>query len=1445
MSLKKQLKAAKEVIKALDGASALECADAVLSSDSRNYFAHLFRARALQLLGNQQEAEKSFQTAMDLDPDNTVGWKAYVQLLQTGSSHQLYFRVLGECVKRLAEQNQSTAHVPKEVYAYLHRHNFKSDSELNEVFLRAILPGTPLSTHLEVSWGSTAENIRRLLVLVKSDEDARVLAAVLKEKLKLPRGLTLAMRQLLDSVEWGIRQHSDVSRLYELYINHCDDDVQRRSHEVECLRYKYALLRVLPEKEALAADVANMAADLVLLDCADVFPWKLHMDLLDVASVGDLDALLVRRFLTRFGNEPLAFVMRLFVMSEVSPFDRADFRELNLAESTFGPADAIPGNPIPGDPTPAAALQPDTEPAPQYLQAEIIELMHRFVQGCGQSLLAHRLVAHVYNFYGEYAASLKVCADGIRRCASVRSQYGIDLSHAHEDLTCQLALVYTYYEAPKNFGRALQIFDKILANNPRHEHALIGRGLILIEKGEFAAAEQLLAQVLQQSPDNEQALDDLGWCLVLQGRHVEGRTLLQRALTGVGGASLRAFDTRARITWRLATSHMREHASQQAPDATERAPDAFKQTSGASNATDVIQGTDSSQQAPDASQTSLAIRTAYDLLVQSLRVNKHHAPSYTLLGIILQNHYGDPARAQKCFYKAFELDVGEISAAKYLVTALCAQGDWDVSEILCQRVVDSEKSRKALFSQLNSDLDRGWPYRVLGCSALNKQDDAKAIEWFQTALRMQAMDLQCWTGLGEAYFHCGRIDAAIKVFLHCVDLDPESWVAHYMLGQAVCTLGDYPSGLDLLAKASVMNPAADCVVAAEYEQCIMYCAQLLQGGFVGRALEYNRRAVDAIAKAASRNARSYALWTRLADCVRLLCQVQRNTEDAPYDAIIGILVHVDGIEDDMASLNAARDLQTARLHARCGVMLGVLASRAALSQTSHRDNKAVHVSAQFNAAVAYLAAFRAGGAQAASFRAQAILLLKDALRAETHNAQCWLALGNAYVTLNPALLQHCFIKGAALDATDASHWINLAAMYLRCGDASLAQKAFERAASTSPELPAPWIGKALAAHVLGDSNTESRLTTHAQVLAKGSDPLVQLCYAVVVVQNRVGRICNACDVAASQEVSVANAVMRRFLDVRPNDVVGLQLAAVLSERCYTHELSLKVCKRLCRVLEDAYEDGLQNTRDTLDMPQQAPITAAVVALALAKAQLARVLLGCEQYEDAVENAQLAIDLLAAEMPSADTVKALLSARIVIGLAFFFNGQYSDALSEFQNILDEHSLSHRAVTLIAQVLYAIDSPGSKQAAVDHLFAFIEAHGSSLLVVMALGVISLAEGYTGYFDAIKDELEGLPLAELFDARDAVPRLLEELNGAIGLGNKCVWQKFALLFPGDFRVWRRLDGKMAVSAALLSGAKASAPELSAAYVQRGARRDVQRALLVYADNRVARRIVCGETL
>ncbi|WPK26110.1 hypothetical protein PUMCH_003455 [Australozyma saopauloensis] len=1380
MSLKKQLKAAKAAIDQKDGAEALECIEQVLKTDPANYFGHLFKARAYQLLHNHTSAENAFLEAVQLEPDNLLGWRGYLQALKNGNSHEKFFQVVEQLAVRMNEQGELLELIPKEIYGYLHAHNFKSNLEVNEIFLRAILPGTPLGALLEGRMGPTHENVRKLLALVKAAEDLQVLNAVLKEKLRLPQQLTEQMRQQLAQLEWSYRGKSDLARLYELFISYCNDDDVRRQYEIEFLRYQHSMLRITPEKELLLVKVKEMAADLVLLDCTDIFPWLLHFDFRDDKLLADLDADLVLRFLRKFKGDPLGLVLYLYVMSEACTIDSSYFAELKTTQNT---------DPVDEDEPldePCEGLSLDLPEVTRYSQTEILELATQGFKGCTYSSLAHRIVVHINNFYSEYAVSLKVCADGIRKVASLLNVYGLDLANAREDLTCQLALVYTYYEAPKNFGRALQIFDKILQSNPQNEQALIGKGLILVEKGEYTKAESLLSGVVKEFPGNSQALNDLGWCLILQENYTQGRESLQKALTNVSGMSLRAFDLRASISWRMATSYLREDSNLE------------------SN-----------------------VKLAYDLVLSSLSNSKFHAPSYTLLGTILHDHYGDVARAQKCFYKAFELDVAEITAARYLVTELCAKRDWDVVEILCERVVESEKSRKVLFSQLNTDPDRSWPYRVLGCSALNKQDDAKAIEWFQTALRMQAMDIECWTGLGEAYFNCGRIDAAIKVFQHTTELDGCTWVNYYMLGQGVCIIGDYPSGLELLEKALGLNPDAECIVSAIYEQSTLYSVQLLQGGFTGRAVEYNTRAIATIAKAVIKSKDSFNLWKVLGDCISLICKIQQKLADAPLETIFSILEHAESIDDSTVNLALARKHLENEQFIDCVSVLGVLTAKAALSKVQKRENRLIRSSVLFNLGLAYVNAFHVGQEKNTDFRDQAIVTLKDAIVIEPQNSQYWLTLGIAYVTLNPSLLQHCFIKASVLDSKDVTPWSNLAALYLRCGDAVLAQEAFDRATSVAPEQAVPWLGKALSADVLGDTETSTRLTTHAQVLSNGTDPLAQLCYAIVVVSNRILKSSDSRDVSAAQEVSIANAAIRRFLKFQPENLTGLKLAFLLSERCHTFEISIEVGELLCSALETSYE----KTESSQTM----------IEVAVAKTQLARVMLGCGKYDEAVGYAQFTIDLLLDETSSEEIAKALLSSRIVIGLAFFFNGQYSEALEEFQVILEEHSQSHRAVTLIAQVLYAIDSPESKQAAVDHLFSFIEENGSSLLVVMALGAISLAENLDTYFEAIKEELEGLSLTDLMgDSRKAVPRLLEELNSVIGKKDSKVWQRFALLFPGDFKVWEKLNVQMGLSSSLLSEAKASAPEVSAAYIEKKTRREVQRSLLIYAGNQSARDIL-----
>ncbi|PYD07395.1 hypothetical protein DND47_30960, partial [Pseudomonas syringae pv. syringae] len=118
-----------------------------------------------------------------------------------------------------------------------------------------------------------------------------------------------------------------------------------------------------------------------------------------------------------------------------------------------------------------------------------------------------------------------------------------------------------------------------------------------------------------------------------------------------------------------------------------------------------------------------------------------------------------------------------------------------------------------------------------------------------------------------------------------------------------------------------------------------------------------------------------------------------------------------------------------------------------------------------------------------------------------------------------------------------------------------------------------------------------------------------------------------------------------------------------------------------------------------------------------------------------------------------------------------------------------------------------------------------------MVLTLGAISVVDKLEDYYEPIKEELLSLSLKELIaDSFRMVPQLLSEIEDASK--KRGVWQKFAMLFPCDFNVWKNLNSKMALDTALLPTSKRPAYDLANAYVERGSRREVQRALLICAN-------------
>lgn len=1386
MSLKQLLKAAKAAIEKNDPEDGLYYANEALKLDRKCYFAYIFQGKSYQLQTQLDKAEASFEKAIALEPENLLGWKGYFQVAKSSSDFEAFFRILAKYVRVLVDQQIPLAETIKEVYNYLHSHKFQLDSALNEVYLRSVIPGTELGDLVGDSMGNPAENIRKLLNLLKTREDLEVRLALTKEKLRLPRVLTVQLKALLNDLEWSIRLKSNISELYKLYLTHSNDDDLRREHEIDFLKYKYTLLRISPEKDELRAEVKEMAADLVLLDSSDLFAWTLHFDLQDPKSFSDLDEQTVRNCIKKFSKEGLGVVLYLFVMSELCPFDREKFRDV-LPSTTADGSTAQADDLLDDEP-----MALDDAGADTLSQTEILELMNQGHTKCPESMLANRIVCDYYIYLQEYETGSEKCSRTIRLLADLQRTYGVDLIHCKEDILCLLAVVYTYHEAPKNYSRALQLYNKILLDSPGNKQAMIGKGLILVAKRDLSSAKELLLQVVEENTSDPIALKELGWCSVLQGSYKEGRSDLEKSLNLIDGVSAKSFEMRASVKWRIAKSYLLEDSSNDA-----------------------------------------LLKAAYDMLISSLKDHNSYAPSYTLLGVLYNDHFNDPLRAQKCFYKAFEFDISEVTAAKYLVKDLAEKGDWDISEILCKRVISSEKSKRILFSQQYDDPDKSWPYRVLGCSALNKQDDAKAIEWFQTALRMQAMDTECWTGLGEAYFNCGRVDAAVKVFQHTTKSDPTSWVNWYMLGTAVCTIGDYISGLEVLKKAHEMKPDATCILNALYEQLILHSSQLLMGGFVQRTLAANNSAIGYIERAKLLDSKSFSLWKALGECLRLICRVQTNIGSLPIEKIKGIFDGTQDSEDDIISLRKAAELFSEGNHTEALSMLSILSAKVAVTVSGAKAHKYVRSHTQMNLGLAYLDAFNLAEERNTIYRTRALEHFERAIRIEPENAQYWLAMGNAYVSFKPMLAQHCMIKASVYDQRDVNIWSNLAALYLRYGDSELSKEAFERATSIAPEKLIPWLGNALTAEVNNDSATYQRLCTHAYVLSNGRSPFAQLCYAISIVSNRIGNAKDARDVEAAQEFGIANFAIQNFLKFQPKNESGLKLAILLSERCQTYEISIDLGENLLQILEEKFEKTENST--------------VLKEFAVVKASLARYRLACGQYDLAAEDAQVAIDILSEETENLEMEQSTISSRIVLGLAHFFRKRFSDALEEFQLMLGHHSTLQTVVTLTAQVLYAINTEDSKQAAIDRLFEFIEENGSSLMIVLTLGAISLADRVADYYVPIKEELEGLALGELMeDNYRLVPKVLVELSKHIsGQGGTFVWQKFALMFPSDYNIWKNLDSHMALSTAMLTESKRTALEVSDAFLKNATRREVQRALLVSADNLAARRMLLQPSL
>ncbi len=768
---------------------------------------------------------------------------------------------------------------------------------------------------------------------------------------------------------------------------------------------------------------------------------------------------------------------------------------------------------------------------------------------------------------------------------------------------------------------------------------------------------------------------------------------------------------------------------------------------------------------------------AYAMLLAAIKANPNYAPAYTLLGIFYEDYNKDRKRARQCFQKAFELSPSETVAAERLARLFANQGEWDIVEVVSQRVIDSGKAR-----QMPGSKRKGisWPFSALGVVQMNKQEYQQSIVSFLSALRISPTDYYSYVGLGESYHNSGRYNSASRAFNYAENPsdgiimkkgDDETWFTQYMLANVNRELGEFDEAIKGYGSVLINRPAEFGVSIALLQTLVEKGWHCIETGFYGEAIDSALRAIEVALKVIDFKPDAFNLWKAVGDACSFFTCVQDKLELFPSSRVeqllrshseIGIDFNahkdIDGLGDDaLSAISSSEGPNLPKV-----VNASILAQKRAISSCVN-DVHAQAV-AWYNLGWieyrAHVCLEQEGKEESrlTHFLRAAMKCFKRAIELEAGNAEFWNSLGVVTTTLSPKVAQHAFVRSLHLNERSVHTWTNLGALYLLQNDPELAHQAFSRAQSQDPDYSLAWVGEGIIALITGNSVEAYSHFTHAFELAESSLLLTKRQYPI-----------SAFDVLVSSPSHASNNInliqplfaLQQLRIQAPYDIPHKHLSTLFLERVGNYDGAVLALEAVAAAVEQEYED----TESALSLAR----------VAQAKTDLARNLLAAGSYKIAVEEAETALDLISEldsdtnqSVLSTDQLKKVkLSARLIAGLSHYFSVSFDAAIPYFRTSLEATGSNPDIICLLAEVLWAKGGDNEKQVARDQLFTAIEKHEGHVGLVTLIGAMMVLDDDLETMDVIKDDLNRLRASKDLSDRDLarVEKVIEAISLSLG--------------------------------------------------------------------------------
>ncbi|KAI0644651.1 TPR-like protein [Trametes meyenii] len=1288
--VKGKLKLAREAIAKQEYAKARDAALNALEYESENYNAYVFLGVAYLKMSDLEKSEQAYRKAIELNPELGLAWQGVSQLYEKTQNWAEYAKALyklanlhatvGDAVK-CAENVQKLIQLRRDAGDRLQLAEVLSlvlpESDLYPVLstLPTPDPTNPASSTIgpiQEAVHNSLPVLEELVAIYEQVEEASTHSEVSKRRTRLGAP---PLEQIRRDVTLEILTSSQLPRLYnEILIHPNTSDDLRRETESKLLQLKQQLLFALPAvsphaeaKARLAGEISEMVSGIVLLKIPNELAWSLYIESRDATHIEDYDFGTLRQFIELFPKHPLAKLLRAYLEYMAIQLDEEEEQE-----------------------------KPASEPDPDVDYAEI---MVEMFSNLNDSILAHRIVAELYEQEFDYENMIKVSESGLELVRRSEQNWGRPLRLVKKmfDVTLATALVHLF--PPKNHARALRILDEVLAEDPNMIRALMSRGFVLQYAKRWDDAAQLFARVVKQEPEDldkiYRAREELAWCNVMLGQLHTAADELRQVIDALEELEGREED-KARSWWRLGRCYWE-------------------------------MGDDHREE-------------AYKYFVTALKRSSQFAPAFTSLGVYYSEFLSppDPNRASKCFQKAFELDSREAEAARRLAEGFAEEGEWDLVEVVARRTIEGEgglqEGPEAKASRRYLPIN-AWAWKAVGAVELTRRNYVAAIEAYQIALRTDVDDPLSRLRLGEAYSKAGRFAAAFKALERARELDPNDWVASFFIGDVQRQMGLYEEAIEAFESILASRPQELGVLHSLGQSFLDLGGFELSTGFSARAgtsfLSAARVSLDLLD--ASSGFRRVA-WKTIADALyhlsgfaeildedlarELLARVIPLVTDHPEKGLVDIVSYP--LSGDSGNLPLLF-LETALAAYDYRLTLGAIDDTA--KATAFFD---------LGSALSTFGRRTLDGAKRDRAQQHAITQFKEALRLEPGNDAFWVALGNATFLSQPGVCQHSYIRALEVDNKNAATWTNLGLFYLHHEDPELANEAFYKAQTLDPDYALAWVGQGLVATANGHNKEARALFEHATTLT-ATVPEADLEYAT-----RLFKQINesAKSRSRSREAFLpAFFVLDRYCKQRPQDASALHLFGLVCERIGHVNVGIDLLGRAIALLEAAYEE-------TEDAAIERQFT-------IAHTNAARLRLSAADFEGALESYQVATGLLPEQPEDAEGRVLLAQCQFGAGVANFKLGQLAEALGLFEAAMataaDQPVIRGHVVVLLAQTLWAIGTDEAKESAKTQLLQSIEYDPENLAGINTLAGMGILTEDDGLVDAALSEILSLPLNE----------------------------------------------------------------------------------------------------